>query len=126
VGAGVDDRLQMMNHAVIEVNGGETAYEDTLFYNRSAECWYRMREWLRGADLPSKDTELRNALIGREYFFDEKERVRLERKKDMKKRGLDSPDEADALSLTFAEELGDLVRNSFDPTEEDSSVDPEV
>ena len=123
VGAGVVDRLQMLGHPVVEVNGGETAFEEVTYYNKTAEMWDRMRKWLTGADLPSKDSELRLALIGREYYFDDKERIRLERKKDMKKRGLASPDEADALAHTFAEELGDLVRNSFEPTE--NSVEPE-
>ena len=123
VGAGVVDRLQMMGHGVIEVNGGETAFDDTRYYNKTAEMWDRMRDWLRGADLPSQDSELRLALIGREYYYDDKERIRLERKKDMKKRGLASPDEGDALAHTFAEELGDLVRNSVEP-EEENSVEP--
>jgi len=74
--------------------------------------------------LPPKDNDLRLALIGREYYFDDKERIRLERKQDMKKRGLSSPDEADALAHTFAEELGDLIRNSFEPTQSENSVEP--
>jgi len=124
VGAGVVDRLQMLGYPVIEVNGGETAFDDVLHYNKTSEMWYRMRDWIRGADLPAKDSELRLALIGREYFFDDKERIRLERKKDMKKRGLASPDEADALAHTFAEELGDVIRSSFEP--DDESVEPEM
>jgi hypothetical protein len=123
VGAGVVDRLQMLGHPVIEVNGGSTAYDDIVFYNRTAEMWSRMRDWLKGADLPPKDSGLRLALIGREFTYDNKDRIRLERKADMRKRGLESPDEADALSHTFAEELGDLTRSSFEPTEE--SVEPE-
>lgn len=123
VGAGVVDRLQMLGHAVIEVNGGETAFEEVTYYNKTAEMWDRMRKWLVGGDLPAKDSELRLALIGREYYFDDKERIRLERKRDMKKRGLASPDEADALCHTFAEELGDLVRNSVEP-EDENSVEP--
>jgi hypothetical protein len=63
-------------------------------------------------------------LTGREYYFDDKERIRLERKQDMKKRGLVSPDEADALAHTFAEELGDLIRSSFEPTQTENSVEP--
>jgi hypothetical protein len=125
VGAGVVDRLQMLGHAVIEVNAGEKAFDDVQFYNAAAEQWYRMREWMKGADLPAKDSELRLALIGREYYFDQKERIQLEKKKEMKKRGLASPDEADALSHTFAEELGDIVRNSFEP-EQENSVEPEA
>jgi hypothetical protein len=125
VGAGVVDRLQMLGHPVIEVNGGETAFDEIKYYNKTSEMWDRMREWLVGADLPENDNELRLALTGREYYFDDRERIRLERKKDMKKRGLASPDEADALAHTFAEPIGDLVRNSFEPTVTESSVDPE-
>jgi hypothetical protein len=124
VGAGVVDRLQMMGHPVIEVNGGETAFDEVRFYNKTAEMWERMREWLKGADLPPTDNDLRLALTGREYYHDDKERIRMERKKDMKKRGLPSPDEADALCHTFAEELGDLVRSSFEPTVTENSVEP--
>lgn len=124
VGAGVVDRLQMLGYPVIEINGGATAFDEVQFYNATAEQWYRMREWIKGADLPTKDNELRLALIGREYYFDDKERIRLERKIDMKKRGLSSPDEADALAHTFAEELGDLVRSSFEPTQTENSVEP--
>ena len=126
VGAGVVDRLQMLGWPVIEVNGGETAMEDTKFYNKTVEMWYRMREWIKGADLPAKDSDMRIQLIAREYFFDDKERIRLERKKDMVKRGQVSPDCADAIAHTFAEELGDLTRNSFEPNEEHHSVEPEL
>ena len=123
VGAGVVDRLQMLGHPVIEINGGATAIDDVRFYNKTSEMWDRMRDWIQGADMPN-DPELRLALIGREYYHDDKERVRMERKRDMKKRGLESPDEADALCHTFAEEIGDLVRNSFEPTEMENSVEP--
>lgn len=125
VGAGVVDRLQMLGHPVIEVNGGETAFDEIKYYNKTSEMWDRMKEWISGADMPSGDNELRLALTGREYYFDDKERIRLERKKDMKKRGLASPDEADALAHTFAEAIGDLIRNSFEPTMTENSVDPE-
>lgn len=124
VGAGVVDRLQMLGHPVIEVNGGATAFDETLFYNKTCEMWYRMREWLKGADMPAKDNDLRLHLIGREFTYDDKERIRLERKADLKKRSLPSPDLADALAHTFAEELGDLVRSSFEPTQTENSVEP--
>lgn len=125
VGAGVVDRLQMLGHPVVEVNGGETAFDEIKYYNKTSEMWDRMKDWITGADMPGNDNELRLALTGREYYFDDKERIRLERKKDMKKRGLASPDEADALAHTFAEAIGDLVRNSFEPTMTENSVDPE-
>ena len=40
--------------------------------------------------------------MGPGYTLDNHVRVKLERKVDMKKRGVDSPDDADALALTFA------------------------
>jgi hypothetical protein len=61
-----------------------------------------MRAWLKQADIPD-DPALAADLAGPEYGFDAKGRVQLERKEDMKRRGLASPDAADALSLTFAD-----------------------
>lgn len=123
VGAGVADRLSMLGHAVIEVNGGSVAYDEEAYYNKTSEMWDRMKKWMVGCDLPRRDSDMRQALIGREYYFDDKERIRMERKKDMKKRGLPSPDEADAIAHTFAEELGDHTQRSFEP---DPSFEPEV
>jgi hypothetical protein len=115
VGAGVVDRLRQLGYEVIEVNAGSKPTDTELYYNKRAEMWDRVRSWLRsGADIPV-DPELRTALIGLEFGFDDKERIRLERKIDMKKRGLDSPDEGDSLAHTFAEELGDMKRQSFEP-----------
>ena len=60
-----------------------------------------MREWIQdGGDLPD-DRELETDLTGIQYGFDGKNRWVLETKEDMKERGLDSPDTADAIALTF-------------------------
>jgi len=118
LGAGVVDRLRQLGHSVVEVNAGEKPYDEDTYYNKRAEMWDRMRKWLKaGADIPN-DTDMRQGLIGLEYgFTDAKsgELLRLERKADMKRRGLDSPDEGDALSMTFAEEIGEIVANYFEP-----------
>jgi hypothetical protein len=122
VGAGVVDRLRQLGHDVFEVNAGSKADEDELYYNKRIEMWDRLRKALRsGLDLPY-DADTRASLIGVEYGFDDKERMRLERKADMKKRGLDSPDEGDALAHTYAEEIGDLQQQSFEP---DDNFEPE-
>ena len=66
------------------------------------------------------------ALIGVEYGYSDNrtgEKLRLERKADMKKRGLDSPDEGDALAYSFAERLAPtMMANSFEP---DDSFEPD-
>ena len=63
-----------------------------------------MREWL-AAGVIDGDTELMADLTGVEYGYtarDGRDAIILERKEDMKKRGLASPDNGDALALTFA------------------------
>jgi hypothetical protein len=79
--------------------------------------WAKMRQWLadRGA-IPGDDRELAADLSGPQYGFDARNRLQLERKQDMKARGLASPDAADALALTFARPvaLPDVASRRFD------------
>ncbi len=78
-----------------------------LTANKAAEMWASMRAWLRTGAIPD-DPELKAELTGREYGFDLHNAIRLEKKEDMKKRGLASPDNADGLCLTFAYPVADL------------------
>jgi len=102
MGAGVVDRLRQLGFGIIEVNAGEKAVDNDKYYNLRAEMWNNLKTWLssRGS-LPDND-ELKQDLIGVQYGFDVRERLQLEKKTDMKKRGLASPDFADALAMTFA------------------------
>jgi hypothetical protein len=105
IGAGVVDRLRQLGFDnIIEVNNGARAEDEKKYFNKRAECWGRMKEWLNHADIPSDD-ELQDDLTGVEYGFDPRERTKLERKEDMKDRGLASPDCGDALALTFAQKV---------------------
>jgi hypothetical protein len=103
LGAGVVDRLNQLGYPVIEVLAGVSPDESNkdVYYNKRAEMWGRMREWLVGADIPD-DKDLVSDLIGPEYGYDNKMRIQLEKKESMKKRGLASPDCGDAVSLTFS------------------------
>jgi len=103
IGAGVCDRLRQLGFDIIyEVNAGERATKANEFVNLRAEMWQLMKDWLgAGGSIPDEE-ELKSDLIGVEYGFDGKSRLQLEKKKDMKSRGLASPDLADALALTFA------------------------
>lgn len=100
VGAGVCDRLRQMGHRPIDVQfGGASGLANCL--NKRSEMWWRMRDWLKDGAIPP-DEDLRDDLTAPEYSFTTKGLVQLEKKEDMKKRGLHSPDVADALALTFA------------------------
>lgn len=108
VGAGVVDALRAMRVACIAVQFGSKAdranldtAEPAKYANKRAEMWGFMRDWLKGGMIPD-DPGLRAELVGPEYGFNIRNEIQLEKKEDMKKRGLSSPDVADALALTFA------------------------
>lgn len=77
--------------------------------NRRAEMWSRSRDWLNeegGADLPDLDS-LQADACGPSYHHDTNQRLLLESKEHMRSRGVRSPDEWDAVVLTFAEPVHD-------------------
>lgn len=118
LGAGVVDRLKQLRVPVIPVNFGakpsNQAVGEMRVRNKRAEMWAMMRAWLPGGAIPD-DHGLIADLTGVEYGFDENQAIQLERKEHMKKRGLASPDKADALALTFAYPVGmELPDDQFD------------
>lgn len=103
LGWGVVDRLHQMGFTqVIGIQTGEKALAEARYFNRRAELWGLMREWLQDGGCIPDDKELETDLTSVEYGFDGKQRYVLESKADLKERGLDSPDTADALALSFA------------------------
>ena len=103
VGGGVVDRLRQLGFKVIDVSSGSIARDESRFSNLRAEMWSKMRDWLkdRGA-IPPEEHELADDLACLSYDYDHRNRLKLEKKDDLKVRGLPSPDSADALALTFA------------------------
>lgn len=104
VGAGVVDRLRELGYGriVVGVNFGSKALDTLRYSNKRAEMWGLMNEWLDTGCL-EYDEELQQDLVAPTYNFNSQGQLVLESKKDMKKRGLASPDSGDALALTFAE-----------------------
>lgn len=102
VGGGVVDRLKQLGYRVIEVQSGEKAHDDEKYLNKRAEMWGELRDWLVYGCIDNDDS-LIDDLTGPEYALHIKGQIKLESKDAMKKRGLRSPDDADALALTFAE-----------------------
>lgn len=104
IGAGIVDRLRELGIPVIAVNFGAGATEPELYENKRAECWWRMKEWIE--DHPNrlpKDAALISDLSAPQPMVTSKNKRLLESKKDMRKRGIRSPDGGDALAVTFAE-----------------------
>lgn len=101
VGGGVVDRLRQMGYDVVEVQFGGKADDQRKYANKRAEMWGRTKEWL-DVGILSHDELLATDLTAVEYGFTPADQILLERKEAMKQRGLASPDDGDALALTFA------------------------
>ena len=101
LGAGVVDRLKEQRYKIRGVNFGTKSKNPLMWGNKRAEMWGEMREWLKTASIPN-DRYLKNDLMGPMMKPDSRGTIFLESKKDMKSRGLASPDAADAIAVTFA------------------------
>lgn len=101
--AGISDRLAEEGYPATRIHFGEGAVDDKLYVNRRDELWGDMLTWLQ--DKPASiddDDDLGAQLTSVQYSYDSKRRKKLEPKEKMFDRGLKSPDDADALALTFA------------------------
>ena len=101
LGAGIVDRLKEQKYKIRGVNFGNKAKNPLMWGNKRAEMWGDMREWLKTAAIPT-DRYLKSDLISPLMKPDSKGSIFLESKKDMRSRGLSSPDAADAIAVTFA------------------------
>jgi len=101
VGGGVVDRCRQLGLEVIEVNFGSKAINPLRYVNMRAEMWDNLKQAMIDGILIEDDPDLRTDLTAPEYKYDNQQRLVLESKDDMRKRGLDSPDDGDALALSF-------------------------
>jgi hypothetical protein len=108
IGWGVHDRLNQLGCPnLVGVDFGARADRTDAsdaaarYANKRAEMWGFMKEWLKVGSLPD-DNDLIADLKAVDYGYDASDAILLERKDDMRWRGLASPDDGDALALTFA------------------------
>jgi hypothetical protein len=108
VGASCYDHLCLLGYEdlVFPVDFGGSASDDR-FHNKRSEMWWSLAEWVHASTscLP-KDPALQEELVAPNYGYrvvNKRTALILESKEDMKKRGVRSPNRADAAALTFAE-----------------------
>ena len=103
VGGGVVDRLRELGVPVRGINVGEAPAMGKTYMNLRSELWFKTKGWLedRSCKIP-KDDQLVAELTGIRYAFTSSGKMKAESKDAMRKRGLKSPDLADALCLTMA------------------------
>lgn len=113
LGAGVYDRLVELGVNVTGVNSATAANDPERYENKRAEMWWLMAEWF--ADQPCRipnSAALIGDITAPQPKVSSNGRRLVEKKEDMKKRGLRSPDGADALALTFAQPV--LSREAYE------------
>lgn len=103
LGSGIVSRLKELGYSgkIKAVKGSNKANNEERYINKRAECWGIMKDWLREGQLMDDDA-LHMDMTSLLWKYDSSGRVQLESKQDMRKRGVSSPDIADALSYTFA------------------------
>lgn len=107
LGAGVYDILNNLGRRkIFPVNFGEKALKEIVYPNKRCEMYGELKEWLiDGGCLPYEGEEseyIAEDLLAIDYFFNNKSQITLEKKEDIKEKLGRSPDDGDALALTFA------------------------
>lgn len=116
-GAAIYDRLCEKGYTIIRgINFGQAPDDTTRYGNKRAEMYDRMKRWLN--KIPCKipnDEVLKCELTSIGYFENSSGKLMLEKKSDMRRRGVPSPDKADAFCLTFAENVTHNSICNIDP-----------
>jgi phage terminase large subunit len=103
LGAGVVDRLTELDLPVRGINVAESASMGERYGRLRDELWFLGKEWFEARDCTIPDQEeLIDDLSKPRFTFLSNGKLKVEGKDEMKRRGLNSPDLADAFCLTFA------------------------
>lgn len=107
LGAGVVDRLRELGLPARGINVSESPAMGQTYINLRAELWHKAKAWLEKRDckIPN-DEDLIAELATVRYSFNSSGKIKVESKDDIRRRGLKSPDKADAFVLTFASDAG--------------------
>jgi hypothetical protein len=114
VGGGVADRLRDLGNDVVDVNVSEQPACKEDFRRLRDELYWELREAFEQGRISiseeaaypdgTRDSELVNQLASIKYKFKDNKLV-VESKDDRKRRGLPSPDRAESLLMTFAQDM---------------------
>lgn len=108
VGGGVVDQLAEQGHGVLDMQAGGRAQDPERFLNARSEWAWSMRQRLEDGDLDldPDDDELVAQLGALKYRYNSRGQIVIESKDEMRKRGMPSPDRADAAILTVINSPG--------------------
>jgi len=115
LGAGVVDRMMEIGLPVRGLNVGESpSVDDKTYMRRRDELWFKAKEWFQDLSVSMPDDqELVAELASPKYSYTSSGRLKVEGKDEMKKRGISSPDKADAFCLCLGHEQAYAKGYSF-------------
>lgn len=113
LGAGVVDRLRELKLPARGINVSESPAMGGTYLNLRAELWHKAKAWLEKRDckIPMNE-DLISELATVRYTFTSNGKIKIESKDDIRRRGLKSPDMADAFVLTFASDAATIAWGS--------------
>lgn len=104
LGGPVVDRARELRLPVTPFYAGRRAFKPRKFVNRRSEQWWAVRQLFEAGlmDIDEEDEELQSQLASIRWSEDSAGRTAVGTKKEMKARGLPSPDRADTLMMATA------------------------
>jgi len=105
IGAGVADRLREQGYPVVEINVAKQAKDTEAFASLRHELWWNLRERFQHGEVSGPiDDATMGQLSSVRYKYDSRHtRPVIESKDDARRRGVKSPDRAEAMMLAFAQ-----------------------
>lgn len=101
IGKGAFDRLKEMKNKVRGVSGGSRPLNNLRFVNLRAEMYWRAREWVLQGGKLEEDNDWYQLADVKYKVADSSGKLKIMSKEEMLREGIDSPDIADAFSMTF-------------------------
>jgi hypothetical protein len=111
----------MHDAKIVAVNVSERARDANRFTNQRAEMWWNMRTLLQpqsdGAQQVKLEIDQRTQaqMSAPQYASDSSGRIKIESKADMKRRGVGSPDRAEAILLALYDPPGSTQPDGIAP-----------
>jgi phage terminase large subunit len=102
VGAYFSKGLADEGYPVYEINAGAAPRHSERFVNLKAEMYWGLRERCESEDIAGLDDQAVAQLAAVRYEVNARGQIVIESKEEMRKRGVKSPDHAEAIMLAFA------------------------
>lgn len=131
-GANVAQELALVGIKVNAVNVGERISKEEeneavadggkIFLNLRARAYFDLRRWLRSGNELMMNSAWSKEATGIKYRTEVSGRIKIMSKREMRKEGIKSPNNIDALMLTFVQ--GEYIEDIPDEEEEEEETQP--